>query len=95
MALLFSLREFGSTFATRGRGAELREIVLARRADAQVVIVDFADVTNVSYSFADEFVGKLSAEHSQGLEIELANMAETVDRTVRSAQRRRTRVVAC
>lgn len=95
MAVLFSLREFGSTFATRGRGAELREMALARFVDDRIMVIDFTDVTNVSYSFADEFVGKLSTEHPDGAEIELANMAGNVERTVRSAQQRRTGVVAC
>lgn len=89
MALLFSLREFGATFATRGRGSELREIVLAQCVDQRVVIIDFAEVTNVSYSFADEFVGRLSAESSQELDVELANMTVPVDRIIRSAQQRR------
>ena len=95
MALLFSLREFGSTFATRGRGAELRELVLSRFADERAVIIDFTDVTNVSYSFADEFVGKLSADHPEVAEIELTNMVDGVERTVLSAQQRRTSALAC
>lgn len=94
MALLFSLREFGSTFATRGRGAELRDVVLARRTDEQTVVIDFADVTNVSYSFADEFVGKLASERPDGLRVELINMAGTVDQTVQRARQRRTGALA-
>jgi hypothetical protein len=93
MALLFSLHDFGTTFATRERGAELRDAVLAKSADDSAVTIDCAQVTNVSYSFADEFVGKLSAESE--LDIDLANMAENVGRTVRLAQQRRTGVVAC
>jgi anti-anti-sigma regulatory factor len=95
MALLFSLREFGSAFATRGRGAELREAVLAKSADEPVVILDFTDVTNVSYSFADEFVGKLSSADPDSSKIELVNMAPSVGQIVLRARERRTSIVAC
>ncbi len=87
MAFVFGLREFGRTFATRGRGAELRDLVLDRAAGEAVVTVDFADVTNVSYSFADEFVGKLSAD---GTRVEVINMVDGVDHTVQRARDRRT-----
>ncbi|HEX5925861.1 MAG TPA: hypothetical protein VFY45_18655 [Baekduia sp.] len=48
---------------------------------------DFSDVTNVSYSFADEFVGKVSAA---GVELEYINMAAPVERSVQRAVARRT-----
>lgn len=95
MALMFSLREFGQVFATRGRAAELREMALGRCADELVLTIDFADVTNVSYSFADELVGKLAADYPDGPQIDLANMTGTVEQTVRRARERRTGVVAC
>lgn len=90
MAFVFDLREFGRTFATRERGAELRTAVLTRCNDEQL-IVDFAGVTNVSYSFADEFVGKLSCERP---DIELLNMATAVDPIVRRARERRGSAIA-
>jgi hypothetical protein len=93
MATVFNLREFGSAFATRERGAELRRTVLQNYADDLVLVIDFTDVTNVSYSFADEFVGRLAAESSETLSIELANMSATVQRVVRRAQERRGGVV--
>lgn len=95
MALLFNLREFGSTFATRGRGAELREAVLDRCGDDSEVILDFAEVTNVSYSFADEFVGKLASDSADDLKVKLINAAPSVDRTVERARQRRSGAVAC
>lgn len=61
MALTFTLNDFGTTFATRERGAELRGELLDR-ATGEEVVVDFAGVTNISYSFADEFLGKLCAD---------------------------------
>ena len=94
MAVVFRVGEHGYSFATRGRGAELRNEVVARTAENQAVILDFDGVTNVSYSFADEFVGKLSSDRPSHL-VELANMTDTVGDTVRRAQERRTRPVAC
>jgi hypothetical protein len=87
MALRFSLSDFDRAFATRSRGSELRTTLIARAADEDRAIVDFAGVTNVSYSFADEFVGKLCSEGS--LRIELANMTPAVARTVERAVERR------
>lgn len=95
MALLFRLQEFGTTFATRARGAELRALAVSRSADDPGLIIDFADVTNVSYSFADEFVARLTADRSQDLKIELINMIDRVDRTVVGAQRRRVGETVC
>jgi hypothetical protein len=93
----FSLREFGQTFATRGRGKELREELLARMAGEDAVEVDFAGVTNVSYSFADEFLGVLMT--SSGADVptaSLANVEPAVQRVVRDAiGRRRGEPVAC
>ena len=57
-------------------------------------MIDFADITNVSYSFADEFVGKLAAENSDALTIELTNMSPAVQRIVCRAQERRAGIVA-
>lgn len=90
MAFVLSLHEFGRTFATRERGAELRDTVLTRCID-EPLIVDFAGVTNVSYSFADEFVGRLSCVRP---DIELLNMASAVEPIVRRARERRSSAIA-
>lgn len=82
----YILKDFGTSFATRARGAELREDALAKAAGG-VMQLDFSDVTNVSYSFADEFVGKLSAAD---VELEYINMAAPVERSVQRAVARRT-----
>jgi hypothetical protein len=89
MALLFSLREFGQAFATRGRGEELRNEFLARSAGQEVTKIDFTDVTNVSYSFADEFLGVLVSSTRDAPRVELVNMAESVERVVTQAMSRR------
>jgi hypothetical protein len=87
MPLHFRLNEFGRAFATRGRGTELREELVTRAEQSDIVVIDFEGVTNVSYSFADEFAGKLAAETP--LRVEPANMTAGVARTVESAIRRR------
>jgi anti-anti-sigma regulatory factor len=94
MAILIRVGEFGYSFATRARGSELREEVLEQTLDHQAVILDFTDVTNVSYSFADEFVGKLACERPEGM-LELTNMSQTVGDTVRRAQQRRASAIPC
>lgn len=86
----YILKDFGTSFATRARGAELRVDALAK-AGGTVVQLDFSDVTNVSYSFADEFVGKLSAS---GVELEYINMAAPVKRSIQRAVARRTGAAA-
>ena len=87
MTLLFTLSEFGRSFATRGRGAELRAEVLDRAALREDIVLDFRDVSKVTYSFADELVGKLVTEEL--IAVELANMAPSVARSVERAVSRR------
>jgi len=94
MVTRFLLSEFGTSFATRGRGQELREQALERAGGSSTLIVDFADVQHVSYSFADEFAGKLVAEGND-LAVEITHTSETVGRTVEDAMRRRTAPLAC
>jgi hypothetical protein len=95
MALLFSLKEFGRAFATRGRGEELRLELLARSTGEDVAIIDFAEVTNVSYSFADEFLGVLVSDHDLP-RVEPINMTSPVDRAIqRAMSRRRGTAIAC
>lgn len=94
MALVFTLSDFGQTFATRERGAELREELLRRAGDQDDVLVDFEGVTNVSYSFADEFLARLCAEapmrvRPANLSPRIAGIAE------RAVERRSGGAVAC
>jgi STAS-like domain of unknown function (DUF4325) len=87
MALIFTLGEFGRTFATRERGTELRDELIRRAGVQQDAVIDFAGVTNVSYSFADEFVGKLHADGD--LHVRLENAVPRVARVVTRAVERR------
>jgi STAS-like domain of unknown function (DUF4325) len=94
MALTFTLNDFGTTFATRERGAELREELLERAHEDDHVTVDFAGVTNVSYSFADEFMGKLCAETN--MRVEMLNAAARVAEIAgRAVERRSENAVSC
>jgi len=87
MEVRFELREFGTSFATRERGAEVREELLRRAGDADRVVVDLAEVQHVSYSFADELLGKLSAADNFSLDLEGAS--PNLDRTIQTAISRR------
>jgi anti-anti-sigma regulatory factor len=87
MALTFVLNDFGQTFATRERGAELRSELLQQLADGRDVVIDFAGVTNVSYSFADEFLGKLCADPA--VNVASRNLSPRVARIADRATARR------
>ncbi len=53
------LRQFGDFLGTRLLGKDARELVLNALAQDADVVVDFAGISGVSVSFADEFAGKL------------------------------------
>lgn len=94
MALMFQVSDFGQTFATRERGDELRRLLLEQAKGHDEVIVDFDGVTSVSYSFADEFLGKLVAEAS--LLLTQRNLSPRVEAIAERAVARRTgSAVAC
>lgn len=87
----FALNEFGQSFATRGRGNELRQQLERLTMHGELATVDFAGVSNVSYSFADEFLGKLA--QSDRLTVEIVNANDSVNRVVQRAIDRRSRPV--
>jgi hypothetical protein len=89
MVATFELGAVGTSFATRGRGAELLARALGDAVGGRLV-VDFTGVIHVSSSFADEFVGKLVTEHP-GIEVTIIGLHGDVDRVVSSVlERRRT-----
>jgi len=94
MAPTFQVSEFGRTFATRERGDALRRDLLKLAEGHDLAVVDFDGVMSVSYSFADEFVGKLCTEES--LQVDLQNLSPRVREIVDRAVARRTHdQVAC
>ena len=90
----FDLGALGRSFATRGRGAELREQLLKEATDSHVE-VDFTGVAHVSSSFADEFLGRLVTER-QDITLELLGLTGDVERVVDQVlDRRRGLTPAC
>jgi hypothetical protein len=88
MALMFRVSDHGHAFATRERGAELRRVLLEEAVGHAEVVVDFNGVANVSYSFADEFVGKLC--EAAPLRVTQRNLSQRVANIVERAVARRT-----
>jgi len=66
MTLIFRLADYGKTFSTRPRAAELRDELIGSVRDDAFVVVDCAGVLSVSYSFADEFAGALAVAQDSG-----------------------------
>ncbi len=94
-----SLAEFGLVFSTRDRGSRIRADLLGQIADSpEGVIIDFAKVLNASYSFIDEFIGKL-AEQIDAEQMDIVNASPTITRTIKKSLQNRgldaNRVLAC
>lgn len=90
MASVFRMSVFGRAFATRERGAEIREAFRSHSAGERTTI-DFAGIANVSYSFADEFLGVLASEPlwDCGRRFDIVNAAPSIERVVGRAIERR------
>lgn len=97
MALVFKMSAFGRAFATRERGAEVREAFLSHSAGEHATI-DFADIANISYSFADEFLGVLVADPlpDGGRRFDLVNASPSIERvSERAIKRRQGELLSC
>jgi hypothetical protein len=77
--MTFTLADYGTIFATRARGSRMLAAL-----DRIPEVLDFSKVERVSYSFADEFVGKLLQRvHDRGGQgPTLLNMSDEVDHFV-------------
>jgi hypothetical protein len=86
----YRLAEQALVFSTRDRGARLLAEVLEaiRTAPTEPVKLDFEGVLSASYSFLDEFVGKLAQAMHPAAPI-LINMPPAVASTIESSLRRR------
>jgi len=86
MSTRMQLSEYGRTFSTRPRGRELRARALSRQENEDLEL-DFAGVSSVSYSFADEFVAVLvqDAGQSDGFEVRILDAAPAVARVLARA----------
>jgi len=89
--MTFRLADYGKTLSTRLRGAKVREALLAQMEGDQVV-VDCADVLAISYSFADEFAGKLAQGSADrpSVHLSVAHASPTVAEALETAIGRRT-----
>ncbi|HEV2974686.1 MAG TPA: DUF4325 domain-containing protein [Solirubrobacteraceae bacterium] len=90
MASVFRMSMFGRAFATRERGAKIREAFLSHSAGEHATI-DFADIANISYSFADEFLGVLIVDPlpDGGRRFDLVNVSPSIERVAERAIKRR------
>lgn len=72
------LADHGKTLATRPLAAKLRDGV--HLPSDEVIELDFEDVLAVSYSFADEFLGRLAAStlESGGPKVSVLNASDEV-----------------
>ncbi len=88
----FLLADHGTTFATRPRAEELCTLLLGGTEGSDEVIVDLGGVLGVSYSFADEFFGRLldpeNADRPDG-QIAVSGGRIEVERVVRRVFERR------
>jgi len=85
----FSLVRHGLVFSTRSRGSRMRAELLETIDDAKTVVtIDFAGVQSASYSFLDEFVGKLAGSMAPNAP-KLINVPPMIARTIESSLRRR------
>lgn len=88
MSFTCRLSEFGSTFATRPRGLELREDLIRRVGQQTSITIDLVGVLSLSYSFADEFVAALLEESRNGrvpFHVEIVGASPEVERVVKRA----------
>lgn len=87
-----TMSQFGRSFATRGRGEELRdEVVHSLDQGEPILVLDFAGVTNLTYSFADEFVGKFIEAHPE-VEVRIENAASSFAGTLERARNARSAI---
>ncbi|OFZ82721.1 MAG: hypothetical protein A2583_05090 [Bdellovibrionales bacterium RIFOXYD1_FULL_53_11] len=64
MKIISLSKKFGSTLGQRSRAAELREEVMNLDHPLQL---DFSGVKIISYTFAEEFFGKLACQFGESI----------------------------
>ncbi len=92
MSYNYALADRGRTLATRPYGRQLREELTEAAIGEAEVVLDFADVSAASHSFADEFVAQLAEEVRDGgqdFTLALHSPSPGVERVVRKALERR------
>ena len=98
----FEFAALGTVFSTRERGAKVRaqiEEALRATSEREPLVLDFQGVQLISFSFADEVVGRLVAARSTGelgdRPILIINAGEEVVHPTASSMERRKLIVAC
>lgn len=85
----FSLVDHGLVFSTRSRGSRMRADLLEMMGGGSPqVTIDFDGVQSASYSFLDEFIGKLVESMTPNAP-RLVNVPPMIARTIESSLRRR------
>ena len=92
----YRVAEHGRVLATRERGGEVRRVIeaaLEQTPSTEEIILDFTDVEIISFSVADEIVGRVLADRAAGVfgdrPILITGANEDVlDPIVRALQRR-------
>lgn len=83
--MTFRLADHGHGFSTRPRGVEVLALLDQAARPGDTIGVDFSDVLSVSYSFADEFVGKLAERQARGdasFTATISNVPEPLHRVI-------------
>jgi anti-anti-sigma regulatory factor len=62
----YTLADRGHAFATRARAEEIRTEIEDLASSSDQILIDFAGVRFVSYSFADELVGTFASAYASG-----------------------------
>lgn len=92
MSYRYALARHGSTLATRPFAEDLRLDLASKAAGHDLLELDFADILNVSSSFADELVATLAEESKEGkvdFEIAMLGACPRVEEVVSRALERR------
>ncbi len=96
----FVFHIFGAYFSTRERGVKVRDEIneALRRTSEDLLILDFDGVQLISFSFADEVVGRLVSDRASGemgdVSILIVNANDEVIHPIQSSMERRKLVVA-
>lgn len=85
---MFSMKEFGSTLASRHLGAKVRRRLVEALKENGAVTVDFSGVDVASPSFLDECFGKLVMENVKGT-ISFRNTPDEIVTMIRTFVRKR------
>ena len=89
----YRFKKIGPSFGSRALGKRIREELKPKILSSDKFVFDLKDVRMVSYSFADEFFGKLSLEIKEDYKkTKLENANEFVKHIIEVAIKRRSAI---